>query len=203
MQGTHTHQLTHSRLLHLSVPDASIRKGWLHDPNDYTTCCPYADCAPRRRRGGRGSAESDTKDSDSGGGGSSDHGAGGGGSGSGSAPAKPRVRFVARFSVVSKAPYWEGSTGNCTASGGQRGRVDSHGCVTLTPCLSHVCVNVVVLWCAGPGTPLFCEYLPPWVLLKDLQKTLALRGERALTSANFRARSPTVFWNLVLLLHCC
>lgn len=121
MQGTHTHQLTHSRLLHLSVPDASIRKGWLHDPNDYTTCCPYADCAPRRRRGGRGSAESDTKDSDSGGG-SSDHGAGsGGGSGSGSAPAKPRVRFVARFSVVSKAPYWEGSTGNCTAKGGHRG----------------------------------------------------------------------------------
>jgi hypothetical protein len=51
------------------------------------------------------------------------------------------------------------------------------------------------LWAGNSGlrSPLYCEYLPPGVLRKELQ--------RSITSSQFglflRVKSPTLFWNLV------
>ena len=79
------------------VLDAQIQEGWRRDADDYTTACPYPECAaangtdecktasasPRKR--GKDTPED--------------------------GPPKNAVRFVARFAVSSKAPFWEGSTG--------------------------------------------------------------------------------------------
>lgn len=53
----------------------------------------------------------------------------------------------------------------------------------------------------GPGTPLWCEYLSPWVLRKEIQTILLNDGIDSILSAAFRkssAASSTIFWNLIL-----
>ena len=96
--------------------DEQIQAGWRRDVNDYTTACPYPECAERFGQ------EEESK----------------GSSGKSGPPIKQPVRFVARFAVSSKAPFWEGST--------------------------------------GAGSKLFCEYLAPWVLMKDFHKALTMHG---------------------------
>ena len=44
------------------------------------------------------------------------------------------------------------------------------------------------------GTPLFCEFLPPPVLLKELQSAI-LSGQ---LKPGLASGSPTLFWNLML-----
>ncbi len=51
---------------------------------------------------------------------------------------------------------------------------------------------------AGPNTPLFCEFLSPWVLLKEVQTVLKMNGIESVQSWTFRVRCPTIFWNLAL-----
>ena len=54
----------------------------------------------------------------------------------------------------------------------------------------------------GPGTPLYCEWLSPWALQKEVSRVLAEDGVAALCSPAFRgsgaSASATVFWNLVV-----
>lgn len=53
----------------------------------------------------------------------------------------------------------------------------------------------------GQGTPLWCEYLSPWVLRKEVQTILLNDGIESLTSPQFRrahTASSTIWWNLVL-----
>ena len=53
----------------------------------------------------------------------------------------------------------------------------------------------------GPGTPLWCEYLSPWVLRKKVETILLNDGIESLVSPQFRRSSPasaTIFWNLVV-----
>ena len=47
---------------------------------------------------------------------------------------------------------------------------------------------------SGPAAPLHCEYLPPAVLVKELQRSI-INGQLGPT---LRVRAPTLFWNLVL-----
>lgn len=75
------------------VLDEQIQEGWRRDPDDYTTACPYPECAAAN-----GTDESKTSHSGSKG-------------AKGAAAGLQPVRFVARFAVSSKAPFWEGSTG--------------------------------------------------------------------------------------------
>lgn len=56
----------------------------------------------------------------------------------------------------------------------------------------------------GPGSPLWCEYLSPWVLRKEIQNIIVTDGIETLIAPEFRTASPasaTIFWNLVLWLH--
>jgi len=53
----------------------------------------------------------------------------------------------------------------------------------------------------GPGTPLWCEYLSPWVLRKEVQTILLNDGIESLLSPQFRkahTASSTIWWNLIL-----
>ncbi|CAM9505594.1 unnamed protein product, partial [Choristocarpus tenellus] len=43
----------------------------------------------------------------------------------------------------------------------------------------------------GKGTPLWCEYLPPWVLQKEVHTILASYGVEFLCSPVFRQRNST------------
>lgn len=52
----------------------------------------------------------------------------------------------------------------------------------------------------GPASPLYCEYLPPWVLRKEVQTILSNDGIEALCSPSFRTSSQSsavIFWNLI------
>eukprot|EP00469_Lotharella_globosa_P010938 CAMPEP_0167775356 /NCGR_PEP_ID=MMETSP0111_2-20121227/2511_1 /TAXON_ID=91324 /ORGANISM="Lotharella globosa, Strain CCCM811" /LENGTH=202 /DNA_ID=CAMNT_0007665257 /DNA_START=87 /DNA_END=692 /DNA_ORIENTATION=- len=44
---------------------------------------------------------------------------------------------------------------------------------------------------------LHCEYLSPLVLKKEMQRVLESKGVRYIQSDEFRAKSKTLFWNLV------
>lgn len=50
----------------------------------------------------------------------------------------------------------------------------------------------------GPGTPLFCEFLPPWVLCKEVRTILANHDIHFVCADSFRRERGTLFWNLVL-----
>jgi len=50
----------------------------------------------------------------------------------------------------------------------------------------------------GPGTPLFCEFLPPWALSKEVRTILANHSIEFVCSKAFRQSKPTLYWNLVL-----
>jgi hypothetical protein len=52
----------------------------------------------------------------------------------------------------------------------------------------------------GPRTDLWCEFLPPWVLRKEMSTTIQAYGIEFLCSPGFRtssATSGTIFWNIV------
>ena len=51
---------------------------------------------------------------------------------------------------------------------------------------------------AGPGTPLVCEYLSPWVLFKELQSALRMNTLGFVRTPAFRAKCPVLFWNLAV-----
>uniref|UniRef100_A0A7S2RHS4 UDENN domain-containing protein n=1 Tax=Mucochytrium quahogii TaxID=96639 RepID=A0A7S2RHS4_9STRA len=50
----------------------------------------------------------------------------------------------------------------------------------------------------GVGTELFCEFLPPWALSKEVQTVLLNHDIEFVCRERFRETNPTVFWNLVL-----
>lgn len=58
----------------------------------------------------------------------------------------------------------------------------------------------VVVGCSDGFTtePLFCEFLSPWVLVKEVQTMMVNRGIKSICCFPFRQNKPTVFWNLVL-----
>ena len=59
--------------------------------------------------------------------------------------------------------------------------------------------GVVVDCSEGFSTePLFCEFLSPWVLVKEVQTMMVNRGIKSICCFSFRQKKPTVFWNLVL-----
>jgi hypothetical protein len=73
----------------------------------------------------------------------------------------------------------------------------------ITYCTHACAVNDahVLFFCmctAGPNTPLFCEFLSPWVLLKEVQTVLKMHGIESIQSPTFRTKCPTIFWNLVV-----
>lgn len=50
----------------------------------------------------------------------------------------------------------------------------------------------------GPCTPLFCEFLPPWALSKEVRTILENHSIDYVCCPAFREYKATVFWNLVL-----
>ena len=53
----------------------------------------------------------------------------------------------------------------------------------------------------GKCTPLFCEFLSPWALAKEVRTVVhdpEIDGIEMLCSAAFSRKSPVIFWNLIL-----
>ena len=101
------------------------------------------------------------------------------------------------------------SCGTCVASAQVQGgwSLDTNDYCTQCPVLSckRRFVAFFTVFCGAdgwigsraPGTPLFCEFLPPWVLLKEIQVLLANEGLDAICGPDLRGNRPTLFWNLM------
>jgi len=50
----------------------------------------------------------------------------------------------------------------------------------------------------GIGTELFCEFLPPWTLEKEVRSIMLNNHASFVCSRHLRLAKPTVFWNLVI-----
>ncbi|CAM9830128.1 unnamed protein product [Discosporangium mesarthrocarpum] len=182
-----------------ALSSREIQGGWEPDPNDYTTCCPRPQASSSGDTSNHpGNVSHDSRDTS----------AGGGRSGSVTGLWKP------------------GGNGEGAGIGGRGGREEA--CARrFVPRFSVLCSDPEWEGSTGKGTPLWCEYLSPWVLRKEVHTILAAYGVDFLCSPSFhRGRTnaagagasdaggphsnprptpnhpsdanPTIFWNLVV-----
>jgi len=77
----------------------------------------------------------------------------------------------------------------------------SHPLKEFVPRFSVKCSDSKWEGTTGKGSPLFCEYLSPWVLRKEIQNIVLSDGAEILLSPDFSKKNQTcatIFWNLIV-----
>ncbi|CAM9863570.1 unnamed protein product, partial [Ectocarpus fasciculatus] len=179
-----------------------VRAGWSSDPNDYTTECravvdlqaaAVAAAAGVSGTGwGAGAAAGDTGGADAGSGGPASR-PGSGESGGGAATSATLPAGKGGGSGGGGASRRKSSSSSATGSSSSSSKASASKGGTLVTCgrrfVSRFSVHSTVEgWegTTGPGTPLWCEYLPPWVLRKEFHTILSAYGVQYVCSERFR-----------------
>ena len=162
----------------ITLTDAQIRAGWNPSSQDYTTVCPV--CPPQAPFFSPAPTPTGSSSSSSFSGGALGPAGAGSDRGVGSG-----ILHTTSGSGLVPASATSGGSGARPPLRKQR-FVARFAVTSTSPAWTGTG--------GAPGGPLFCEYLPPAVLLKELQSAV-LHGQM---HGGLAAGSPTLYWNLVL-----
>ncbi|CBJ25874.1 conserved unknown protein [Ectocarpus siliculosus] len=180
-----------------------VRAGWSSDPNDYTTECravvdvqaaAVAAAGVPGTGWGEGATAGETGDAVAGSGGSGSRpGSGESGGGAAASATLPAGKGASNGGGggggasrrKSSSTSTVGSSSSSSKASAAKGALDTCGRRFVSRFSVH---STAEGWegTTGPGTPLWCEYLPPWVLRKEFHTILSAYGVQYVCSERFR-----------------